>query len=487
MIKRILVAKPIYFLLLPLFFVLHGFTENFFLVPVKNSITLLSVYLLSAIVLYFLFRLIYKQPEKAAFLSFLVMAFNFFFGYIQDGLKEVFPGTFLIRYSFLLSIAFILFLGMGILLKKKLSISYRINTYFNFLFCILILIDSGYLVVKIFSLASRQEKVLIQPGIRQAKPDIYFIVADEYGGNKGLTEICNYDNTAFLNTLGQKGFFVAANSKSNYNLTTFSMASILNMDYLSLKKEQLEKADHTKALGFIYSNKVVSFLKDSGYTIYNYSIFDLKDQLAENKNAFVPFRTELLTSQTLVDRFKKDVWLNAAQIFNLRGVLRRSLYENLRYNQEIYKHSMAITRSQDSTPKFVYTHLEMPHFPYYYDSHSTLYPEEFLWKNQPGDTGTYIEYLKYTNQELLKLIDEILKKNRTPPVIILMSDHGYRCFPAGTVSHAFDNLFSVYFPGRNYNQFSDSMNNVNVFRATFNSIFNTKFPMLESKRITVND
>ncbi|MCW3118423.1 MAG: synthase family protein, partial [Chitinophagaceae bacterium] len=65
------------------------------------------------------------------------------------------------------------------------------------------------------------------------------------------------------------------------------------------------------------------------------------------------------------------------------------------------------------------------------------------------------------------------------------SDHGYRCFPAGTVSHAFVNLFSVYLPDKNYIQFNDSITNVNVFRALFNTAFDEQFPMLESKSFTV--
>ena len=51
------------------------------------------------------------------------------------------------------------------------------------------------------------------------KPDVYFILLDQYTGNMALKEVFNFDNVAFETQLGQRGFHLAKRSSSNYNLT----------------------------------------------------------------------------------------------------------------------------------------------------------------------------------------------------------------------------------------------------------------------------
>jgi len=103
----------------------------------------------------------------------------------------------------------------------------------------------------------------------------------------------------------------------------------------------------------------------------------------------------------------------------------------------------------------------------------------------PGDRAKYIQYLRYTNTVLLKIVDEIIQSNKTPPVIILMSDHGFRWLPGGDDTYAFSNLFSIYLPDKNYGLFNDSITNVNVFRALLNAKFCQQLPMLKDTCITI--
>ena len=97
-------------------------------------------------------------------------------------------------------------------------------------------------------------------------------------------------------------------------------------------------------------------------------------------------------------------------------------------------------------------------------------------------------YLQYTNQKILSLADQILKTASKPPVIIMMSDHGFRHFrqPVEQKYH-FMNLNAVYFPKQNYQGFYDSVSNVNQFRILFNSVFGTNYPMLKDSSIYLKD
>src|SRR5215212_3730424 len=110
-------AKPLFLILLPLFFVLHGFTAQFGLVDLKDAMYLLLVYMVSSFILAFLFWLFYKNFIKASLVAFIIMAVFFFFGNMHDFLKELLPGTFLVKYSFILPFIFLLLVVIIILLK----------------------------------------------------------------------------------------------------------------------------------------------------------------------------------------------------------------------------------------------------------------------------------------------------------------------------------------------------------------------------------
>jgi len=82
-----------------------------------------------------------------------------------------------------------------------------------------------------------------------------------------------------------------------------------------------------------------------------------------------------------------------------------------------------------------------------------------------ANNAAFLSNLKYTNKKLIELIDHLLKRSPRPPVIILLSDHGYRYDFNNRGKYAFSNFFSVYFPDKNYSGFSDSMSAVNFFPA----------------------
>src|SRR5262245_22271343 len=110
---------PLFLYLLPVFFVLHGSVENFNFVPLRDAALLTAVYLVFSTIFLLLFRLIYKDWIKAALVAFLLMAFHFFFGSIQDALRRLVPGSFLSRYVFLLPLFLVLFVLLIIYLKKR--------------------------------------------------------------------------------------------------------------------------------------------------------------------------------------------------------------------------------------------------------------------------------------------------------------------------------------------------------------------------------
>ena len=96
----------------------------------------------------------------------------------------------------------------------------------------------------------------------------------------------------------QRGFYVAKQSRSNYNYTPFSVASILNMKYLDLNMAKKAPGNIDYCYQQIRNSDVTNFLIANGYTFSNYSIFDFKDRPAISYDSFLPYNTSLITSQT---------------------------------------------------------------------------------------------------------------------------------------------------------------------------------------------
>src|ERR1051325_5142214 len=145
-------TQPFFVCLLPIFFVLHGCAENFGFVPVADALLLIAIYLSVSFLFFGLFWLVYRNFAKAALVAFFIMCFHFFFGTVHDGLKKLFPGTFLGKYSFVLPAACILLVLLLLLVHKMKKTSLVVfTTYLNSLLLLLIIIDGGIMIEKFFA------------------------------------------------------------------------------------------------------------------------------------------------------------------------------------------------------------------------------------------------------------------------------------------------------------------------------------------------
>jgi hypothetical protein len=104
---------------------------------------------------------------------------------------------------------------------------------------------------------------------------------------------------------------------------------------------------------------------------------------------------------------------------------------------------------------------------YYREALNQPVSEEFFEKG-------YLSNLEYANRAILPVLQEIITKSKTQPIIILAGDHGIRD------QNRMENLAAIYLPG-----FTDriypTITPVNYFRIIFNSIFNAGFPILEDR------
>ena len=186
--------------LLPVFFVFHGFVGHYYFVPVKDAFLLLLLYMGCALVIIGICWLFYCNFNKAAFISFFIMSFFFFFGSIQDFSRNQFSGSFFSRYSFVLPLFFLFFVGMIIWLKKRKDSLKKFTFYLNLLLIVFLIIDFIWLCEKIIAVnKGSQAKPLSNLFLCDTckKPDVFFIVLDEYSGSEGLRDLFNFDNNEF--------------------------------------------------------------------------------------------------------------------------------------------------------------------------------------------------------------------------------------------------------------------------------------------------
>lgn len=473
---------PLFLYGLPVFFVVHGFTENYDFVPVKDALQLTLVYLGFSLLFSCLFWLLYRNFIKANLATFCIMAFHFFFGSVHDMLKKWVPDSFLVKYIFLLPAALIFFIILFIVIKKRKKPLQRLSYYLNVVLALLLLSDAVILTGKIIT--KKKPSYSIPGGFVScdscAKPDIYFILADEYAGNTELKDLFQFNDSIFLQQLDTLNFHTVAESSSNYNYTPFSVASILNMDYLDLKGKNRTTPDLTYCYEAIRDNKLLQFLRSDNYQFYNHSVFDFEGQPARIRESFLAAKTRLITSQTFISRFNKEIRFNLVSRWKSKSNLKILTYANKNNNENIYNLTWKLAEQKTTTPKFVYTHLMMPHYPYYYDKNGKEQPFETLLEENQVNKEAYIEYLQYANKKLIELVSHILQSSSKPPIIVLMGDHGFRHFKKPVdYKYYFLNLLSVYLPSKNYTRFQDSLTAVNLFRTLLNTELGQKLPYLK--------
>ena len=484
-INHIIKTYPGFVLLLPIFFVLRGFTEYYNVIPVKDSLLLVGAYLTAALVLivfsWFFFRNIYK----ASIFSFFILAFNFFFGSIQDFIINNFPGSFISRYSVLVLCGIVFFLALFIVLKKRNRTLYKLTQYLNYLFLLFIVID---LLTLTYLIATQEKKNYsirneLIPCSNCNKPDFYLIITDGYSGKQALQEVFQFDNSGFENDLTKRGFHIIENSLSNYNFTYHSMASSLNLEYLTgIDGQNSNKKDLKICAETIKNSKTIQYLKNEGYDIFNYSIFDLDGQPSVAKPTFMQTKTKPITSQTFLYRVQRDLWFHLITDLNLKSAKNGLVYYDFHNNNKIYSLTQKIASTKTGKPKFVYSHLVYPHYPYYFDSTGKETDYKLLENINGFATNgkAYISYLKYCNKELIKLIDHIKASSAKPPIICLLSDHGLREFSVPVdIKYHYMNLNAVLLPDKNYSPFYNGITNINFFRVLLNTEFKQNLPMLK--------
>jgi len=144
-------------------------------------------------------------------------------------------------------------------------------------------------------------------------------------------------------------------------------------------------------------------------------------------------------------------------------------------------------------PQFVYAHIIAPHPPFVFDAQGgPVDPPRPYW---PGDgdsyRGTDAEYsngygneVRFVNEQMKIVIDDILANADPAPVILIQGDHGsglhlsFSSVEQSCLHERMPILSAYYLPEEGAERLYPSITPVNSFRAVFDAVFAADLPLL---------
>ena len=484
---------PFFLFLLPVFFCLHGGLEDFGVISL-SEVLVIGFYICVALSILFLLLLtVTKNKLHASVITFYIGLLYLFFGALQDWLNDKALLSFLGKYSVLLPVLLISIFGLAWFLKRNPAAYKKLFLYLNILLIIYCLLDAGLLLNRVTGNAKKgstgisfnYEKV-------KAKPNVYYLLFDEYPGYKSLQSEFGFRNDSLYDFLQHQGFTILP-TYSNYNFTIFSMSSIFNMRYVdddyNHDHELTDQRDFRRRFNEIKNADVFAIYKSMGYQVENYSVFDVGNQPCINADkSFLPVHSRVLTTKMFHNRLRKHIgwWFYKTPFQNI-FVKKEAIYQADETNRDIERMVKESLLKKSSKPTFCYAHLIMPHSPYFRDSTGALIYEDKERGINLTDTRYFLTYLKYTNTVIRSLVNQIVQHDSSA-IVVIMSDHGFRDYNHHKELHlpSFDNICAVRFPGNNLLPYKDSWSTVNFFRYMFNCTYNQQIPYLKDSTIWLN-
>jgi hypothetical protein len=320
-------------------------------------------------------------------------------------------------------------------------------------------------------------------------PDIYYIILDGYARHDVMKSHFDFDNTAFLEHLESKGFYVARKSTANYGQTPLCLSAYLNATYL----DELVKGmgtDLTALRDLIRQNEIVASLRPLGYRFVAFATgYDPTEQ-PEADRLLSPYQPTTEFWRMVVDMIPaRAVSPEPALMDPFRHARMRITY--------LLDHLPGIAR--DSQPTFTFAHLICPHPPMIFGPNGEEVEhgqERFMLSHnktrgryrEPEDFArAYRDQSIFITRRIQETIDRILAESPEPPIIIVQSDHGselnldLESVQNTDLHERMSILNAYYFPGGRYEGLYDSISPVNSFRVMLNTYFGAHLPLLPDR------
>jgi hypothetical protein len=487
-IKEMFTRKIEYYPLLLLSFPIFAlYNHNIQYVHISDILRILFISLIFIILLLVILGSFIKDSQKTALYISIIIFLFFSYGHVFYYLGQVWPET---RHR-LVIIIWLLIMILSLWLISKQKRTDEITKIIKF-------ISVALLVFQVFLTARFEINRMILNSENRAKifditldstieelPDIYFIVLDAHTSSAVLKEMFGYDNSEVIAELQEMGFYLATCSQANYARTEFSLSSTLNINYLHEFLEnpsQLPDYKHSYALQFLdhLGYKTIKYETQADHNLsFGEDILLARERNIENMFNIFPFTKmnayeveliqttwlqPILTLMLNTNGFLPDNWM--------LDVKTAKYYEN--YNQVYYilEDLGNVPYLDTEGPKFVYAHFLVPHEPYIFHPSGRY---EYHNRDDEYLLG-YANNAEFIDSRLPNLLKKVIDRSETPPIIIVMGDHG----PTGDYPIEDLPILNLYFlPSGGKGELYPSISPVNTFRVIFNYYFKTDLEILK--------
>jgi hypothetical protein len=319
---------------------------------------------------------------------------------------------------------------------------------------------------------------------------------DRYAGEATLARDFGYDNHDFLSFLEDRGFYVAHQSHANYLKTTHSLASSLNMEYLSDVAVQVGNRcdDWTPLYTRIEDNRLRRTLEARGYRFLHLGSWwgpSRENRFAdvESHRVAVPYFDRLCLTSTLFYAVDRHFGYFDDEIEPRR----------LQWTQ--FHHQMEELENLPRTggPWFVFAHVLVPHPPYVFDRAG-----RFVTRTAEVAEGTargYVDQLAFVSQQMREVVDRMLASRAVAPIIVIQSDEGpfpdryqnqvmqfdWHQASVRELRHKMGILNAYYLPDGGAAALYPSITPVNSFRVILDRYFGAQLGLLPDRCYAFDD
>jgi hypothetical protein len=459
------------------------------------AVRLAVVMLVVTLIGYLILLAIFRNKHKAALVTTVLLVLFVSYGSLYNILHDTKALNLLAHHSYL-ALLYLAILATAVLLiirmKKPQSWTWALNVIMGI--ALIIPIARTVIYYSANSMPTEyqaSQEIVDNPTYTlssDTKPDIYYIIVDSYTRQDALYNDYGFDNSAFIQELRDRGFYVGDCSRSNYAHTRLSLSSSMNLNYLpDLGIKLTADSDDMSKLGnLILHSSVRRHLAEIGYKSVafetGYIFTDMTDAdiyyKSPNNTIFSkyiePFEYLYLqdsaflfvidTQTDFMDHFMKPL------VFPFTG--QKVRVENI--------FTELPTVAEIDGPKFVFVHVEIPHHPFIFMPDGSINPDQRYYPNvyMPEldlEKKGYINQVQYVNNQILPIVDQILANSKTPPIIIIQGDHGLEAGERNLI------LDAIYLPDGGQQDLYSHISPVNTFRVVFNNYFGTDLPLLDDK------
>jgi hypothetical protein len=468
-----------------IYFAFHGYVVHFGSVPPGNLVLLSLALIAISFVTERIFYRIFRNEGKSTIYTALLLLIILFFGVFQDMVSHNQALATLGRLTIFFPLSIITIVSGFYVVRKSRSTFSRSRMFLITLMFIYLLVDL-VTIARVGGMGQNPEHarssssaIPASPG--KPRPSVYLILLDEYLGNEGIYSYYGYQNNKFREKLVGHQFHITNDPSSNYHLTIYSMASMLNMQYLPYAVPAVISNHYAykQALQELDNNGTCDLFREMGYRVINKSPFYFGGLAPAYSNGLLPDKLNLIQHQTMYYRVAKALPEMMAEKFGFRYFAERNATLADESNNLMMSEVLKESAVQGAGPSFTYLHLMMPHDPLVRDSMGnklglTNYGNE---RDAGKVDSAYLQYLVYSNNKIGQFIDSLKFNTSNNAVILLMSDHGSRHLARKNSFYAYNNLQAIYLPSGNYDAWYPRLTNVNVFPLLFNTAFGIEVPL----------